>query len=130
MTSRSGKGTTTAKGLGWRHQQAAAALKRGHVDGSACEWCGRPMYRDRTQNWDYKREGSATSGTLHADHRDMSRHEALRRGLPVPMPNRLLHGVCNIQRGSGGNDHLAAGATGVSAPDGLGELVMDWPWSR
>lgn len=121
--------TTTAKSLGWVHQQARAALMRKHSDGAKCEWCGRPMYGDanRHKNFDYK-AGSTNpdSGKLHADHSKMSRAEALRLGLPVPRADRLLHGACNIQRGDGGNDHLAVGAGGVAIK--TEQLVMAWPW--
>src|ERR1700752_5318971 len=101
--------TTTEKGLGRRHQQASAGLFRKHTDGKACSWCGRPMYRDPTRNWDYDPESTnPNSGKLHAHHGGMSRAEAVRKGLPIPLPNELLHGVCNIQLGDGGNKHLAA----------------------
>lgn len=119
--------TTTAKGLGWRHRQAAAALRGRHKDGSPCEWCDRPMWLDRTRNWDYKPDSTnPANGSLHADHSEMSRNEAIRRGVPIPLPNRLLHGVCNIQRGDGGNDHLAASNTGATSK--TTKLAMPWPW--
>lgn len=123
--------TTTEKGLGWRHRQAVDGLKRRHVDGSPCDWCGRPMYLDRTKNWDYNPEStSPLSGTLHADHSAMTRADAIRQGVPIPLPDRLLHQTCNIQRGDGGNDHLAANAAGQAAADteaGV-TLLMPWPW--
>ncbi len=120
------KRTTTEKGLGWRHQQARDALLRRHTDGARCEWvlCGRPMYKDRTRNYDYDPSSTnPTSGVLQADHSDMSRAEALRRGLPVPLPNRLLHGECNRQRGDGRNDQR-----GVVDGVDTSRLVMGWPW--
>jgi hypothetical protein len=97
---------TTQQGLGWRHQQRRKELLRLHADGALCEWCGEPMFRDRTRNPDYDPNGPAFSGSLHADHRDMTRAEAIRRGVPIPLPNRLLHGRCNQQRGDG-RDYLA-----------------------
>jgi hypothetical protein len=101
---------------------------RQHTNGKACEWCGRPMYDDanRTKNYDYKAGSSnPDSGKLHADHGDMSRADAIKLGVPIPRANRLLHGACNIQRGDGGNDHLAVvGGKQVSTTD----LVMAWPW--
>ena len=118
--------TTHEKGLGWRHRQAVEQLKRRHRDGTPCGWCGRPMYLDRTRNWDYNPEStSPLSGVLHGDHSKMSRTEAMRQGLPIPPPDRLLHQTCNIQRGDGGNDHLAAsGGAGL-----VTTLAMPWPWS-
>ncbi len=119
----------TQRDLGLRrHRNAADALHRKHKDGTPCAWCGRPMYRDRTRNWDYNPHStSPNSGKLHADHGAMTRAECLRRGLPIPRPDRLLHGTCNIQRGEGGNDHLAANARGLAPADDLGKLAMDWP---
>lgn len=118
--------TTTEKGLGWRHQQASDRLKRNHQDGCLCGWCGRPMYLDRTKNWDYDPTStSPLSGALHADHSKMSRSEAIRQGVPIPPPDRLLHQTCNIQRGDGGNDHLAAESRSMATD----VLAMPWPWS-
>ena len=54
----------------------------------------------------------------------MTRAEAVRRGLPIPLPDRLLHRRCNQQRGDGVNDHLAATNRGAPAD----KLVMGWPW--
>jgi hypothetical protein len=128
MPTTKAKLSTTAKGLGHRHRQDRAALMRVHTNGKACEWCGRPMYDDvnREKNWDYK-PGSTNpdSGKLHADHGEKSRDECIRLGLPIPRANRLLHGACNIQRGNGGNDHLAAAGSGQRETD---ELAMAWPW--
>lgn len=118
------QGTTTAKGLGWRHRQAVEALRRKHTDGAKCDWCARPMYLDRTKNWDYKPDSNPASGTLHGDHSHMSRNQAITLGQPIGLPDRLLHGVCNIQRGDGGNDHLAATNTKTSTQP----LAMAWPW--
>lgn len=119
--------TTTEKGLGWKHQQKVDGLKRRHQDGQACDWCGRPMYLDRTRNWDYNPEATnPLSGVLHGDHSGMSRNECMRRGLPIPLPDRLLHQTCNIQRGDGGNDHLAAAGRDQVVDV---ELAMPWPWS-
>jgi hypothetical protein len=93
------------------------------------------MYSDRKKNWDYNPANSNPSnGTLHADHSTLSRSDALKRGLPIPPPDRLLlHGTCNIQRGSGANDHLAASRAGDAAKlstSGVdtAKLAMPWPW--
>lgn len=124
------QGKTTQRGLGWLHQQAVQALKNRHIDGKPCDWCGRPMFVDRTRNWDYNPEGSHLSGMLQGDHSGMPRSEALRRGVRVPPPDRLLHAECNRQRGTGGNDHLAAnGGTQTYQDDGSGHTrSMPWPW--
>lgn len=124
--------TTTEKGLGWRHQQAAAGLKRKHQDGALCDWDGRPMYLDRTHNWDHDPDATnPTSGELQADHSQMTRSKALELGVPVPLPDRLLHAECNRQRGDGRNDHLAWINSGqppvIDAQPQSAELYMPWP---
>ena len=116
--------TQTELGLGWRHRQAADNLRDNHTDGTPCDWCGRPMYRDRTRNHDYDPASTnPINGVLQADHSNMSRSEAIRRGLPIPLPDRLLHGECNRQRGDGRNDHLAASGKHTAATT----LYMPWP---
>ncbi len=122
-TTRGRKLTTTQQGLGWRHQQAVAGLKRAHQDGAPCDWCGKPMWREHTRNWDYD-PTIPGSGKLQGDHGAMTRAEALRRGVPIPLPDRLLHRRCNSQRGDGVNDHLAA----VNRTAPVERLVMAWPW--
>jgi hypothetical protein len=121
--------STTDKGLGYRHQKSTAGLKQTHHDGSPCDWCGRPMYLDRTRNHDYRPASTnPTSGELQGDHSKMPRSEALRLGLPIPPPDRLLHAECNRQRGDGLNDHLAAVNTATSGLVDTSSLAMPWPW--
>jgi hypothetical protein len=76
--------TTTQKGLGWAHQKQAAKLKRQHIDGTPCWWCGEPMHL--TQQLDADHSHSRAHGGTQAD--------------------RLMHSPCNKQRGNGDNDHL------------------------
>ena len=127
------KPTTHEKGLGWRHVQARNALLRKHQDGTPCWWDGRPMYLDRTRNWDYDPNSTSnTSGELQADHSGMTRAEALRQGVTPPLADRLLHGECNRQRGDGRNDHLAWGNSGkppimTTANHNAEPLAMAWP---
>lgn len=118
--------TTTEKGLGWRHQQAVAALFRKHRDGSPCDWCGKPMYTEDSRNWDYQPDVPG-SGHLQGDHGAMTRAEAVRRGVQIPLPDRLLHRRCNQQRGDGVNDHLAVGGGGGGGAHPV-PLAMGWPW--
>lgn len=100
-------GNRNNRGLGSLHQQAVEALRQQHIDGSPCDWCGRPRWLDKTKNWDFtpgaKRSGN---GTLQGDH-IVARSQFIEADLPIPLPDRLLHGICNIQRGDGRNDHLA-----------------------
>ncbi|MDQ0283773.1 hypothetical protein [Rhodococcoides fascians] len=75
--------TTTEKGLGWDHQQVAKELKRTHIEGTICWWCGEPMY---------------LSQGLAADH-------SKARAKGGTKADRLLHGPCNSARGKGERDH-------------------------
>ena len=68
------------------------------------------------------------SGKLQGDHGAMTRAEAIRRGVPIPLADRLLHRRCNQQRGDGVNDHLAAVNRKTAATTRGARLVMDWPW--
>lgn len=84
--------TTTERGYGWSHQQKRESLLRAHLDGSPCWWCGLPMFKDKTKNWDNKalaRDHVAAGGA-----RDRIEDD------------RLLHLTCNSQRQDGRRDHL------------------------
>lgn len=93
--------STTARGLGWRHQQEVERLRARHRDGAACYWCARPMFRDAARNFDGK--------TLEGDHSD-PRSRGGRKA------DRLLHSTCNRQRGDGARDDLRPAVTGVWPP--------------
>lgn len=94
------------------------------------------MYRDRTKNYDYnpnamRRDGKpdTASGSLAHDH---TRSRA-KYGTTNNHANRLLHGLCNKQRGDGSKDHLRPAIKQQLAASGtpettLGTLAMDWPW--
>lgn len=122
--------TTTQKRLGHDHQVNRARLLNRHTDGTPCYWCGRPMYRDRTRNWDYnpnarRRDGKPdpSSGSLAGDH---TKPRSTNRGT---IADRLLHGTCNKERGNGTRDHLRPALTRTTNTDttGLGTRVFDWP---
>lgn len=102
------KRTTMQRGLGYRHKQQVARLKRDHVDGTPCWWCGEPMY---------------LSQGLAGDH-------SLPRAAGGTIADRLLHAHCNSERGDGSRDHLRPALTGKrpkrEAVD-LGHRVMAWP---
>ncbi|NKU18363.1 hypothetical protein GS907_07225 [Rhodococcus hoagii] len=118
--------TTTEKGLGWKHQKERDSLLRVHTDGTPCWWCGLPMYRDRTTNWDHNPTSSdRASGSLAADHSHARTHGGTKA-------DRLLHGRCNKQRQAGSRDHLRPAVTGQhpSEPipeDQLGIRLIPWP---
>ncbi|HAF72540.1 MAG TPA: AAA family ATPase, partial [Corynebacterium variabile] len=44
--------STSDRGYGWDHQQQRERLLKAHVDGTPCDWCGEPMYRDKAKNFD------------------------------------------------------------------------------
>ncbi len=80
---------------------------------------------DRTRNWDYDPQGSLNSGKLRADNSGMSRSEALRSGIPIPSPDRLLHGRCsNIARRDGGVQRIVPADVGQSLNDQLGRRAI------
>lgn len=119
--------TTTARGLGWQHQQIRRRLLVNHRDGTPCWWCGKPMHREPTLNWDYDPTSQAPgNGALAADH-------TLARAAGGTRADRLLHGLCNKQRGDGSRDDQrpALGGTATPAAQSTGPLgvrTMPWPW--
>ncbi|WP_064442610.1 hypothetical protein [Hoyosella altamirensis] len=109
--------STTARGLGHRHQQQHKRLLAKHVDGTLCWWCGKPMYRDKTHNPD--------SRTLEADHsKARSIHGTSH------LADRLLHSKCNRERGDGSRDHQRPALTGkqtqTSSNDRTKWCRLDW----
>ena len=117
--------TTTQKGLGHIHQEAVKYLKQKHRDGSPCDICGRPMWLNPVMNYDYDPDPEAKvrgNGVLQGDHSTISRKECMRKGIPIPPPDRLVHAECNRLRGAGLNDHLVAGTQAEE------QLSMPWPW--
>lgn len=81
------------------------------------------MYRDPAANWD----GQA----LAADH-SKTLADAKRLGT-MTKADRLLHGICNKERGDGSRDQLRPAITGTPpgktpvTEDVLGFRAMDWP---
>lgn len=114
-----------ARGYDEAHRARARSLLAVHIDGTPCWWCGLPMYRDRTKNHDYdpqatRRDGKpdTTSGQLHADHGDG----------PDKPANRLLHELCNKQRGDGSRDDERPALRLITELHPLGDnLSMGWP---
>ncbi|MCV7230687.1 hypothetical protein [Mycolicibacterium komossense] len=107
------------------HRTRVERLKAAHVDGTPCWWCGLPMFLDRTKNPDYdpsatRRDGKPdlTSGVLHGEHSAGKENGA--------MADKLLHGLCNKQRGDGSRDHERP-ALRIIRTSNLGDLVMGWP---
>lgn len=109
-TTKQQKANTTARGLGWKHQQQAKKLKTKHTPGTPCWWCGEPMYLEQGLQADHSIPRAQMAGTL---------------------ADRLLHGQCNGERGDGTKDHLRPALTGHRITghtgDDLGRRVMPWP---
>lgn len=72
------KPTTTQRGYGHDHRTRRDQLLYQHIDGTECEYCARPMYRDATRNFD--------GAPLEADHLDQDKGN---------LAARLLHRQCN-----------------------------------
>ena len=77
--------TSTQRGYGYSHQQTRKQLLYNHTDGSECEYCGQPMYKDPARNFDHK--------PLNADH--LETDKTRRAG-------RLLHDQCNKKMNTAG----------------------------
>jgi hypothetical protein len=99
--------TAAQRGYDHRHQQVRKRLMFNMKDGTPCEWCQRPMWKDPAKNFD----GAA----LEADHtRDLKHHGP-------GDADRLLHRACNRSRGAGhderqpGNEQVAES----NEPDGF-----------
>ena len=109
--------TTTERGLGYEHQKNRKRLLANHIDGKPCWWCGRPMYLADTRNWDNE--------ALAADH---TLTRAMHNGTKA---DRLLHGICNKQRGDGSRDHMRPTMTGkepaTDAARAPRPAAMRWP---
>lgn len=102
------KRTTTQRGLGYRHKQQVAHLKRQHIEGTMCWWCGEPMYLAQGLSGDHSIPRSA-GGTL---------------------ADRLLHSLCNTERGDGSRDDQRPAITGrATQPNSadVGHRAMAWP---
>ncbi|MGB3352592.1 MAG: hypothetical protein WBB00_07445 [Mycobacterium sp.] len=123
-----GRRNTTRRGLGYAHREQVARLHTAHVDGTPCWWCGLPMFRDRTKNPDYDPDAirsdgkpDTRSGVLAGDHSNP-------RSAGGTRADRLLHGLCNTQRGDGSRDDNRPALRSTAAPQSaLGDLVMGWP---
>lgn len=119
--------TPAARGYDDSHRERARQLRANHVDGTLCWWCLLPMFRDRTKNHDYEANAvrsdgqpDLTSGVLHADHPEGKDGGKL--------PERLMHGLCNKQRGNGTRDDQRPALQHVAATENpLGNLTMGWP---
>ncbi|AEG81699.1 hypothetical protein [Corynebacterium ulcerans] len=91
----------SARQRGYTHHNHEIPRKRLLMalrDGTPCYWCGLPLHKDKTQNWD--------GLPLAADH--YNPHGA-RNG---EQPDSLLHFKCNSQRGDGSRDFTRPAITG------------------
>lgn len=101
---RKGKGTTTSRGLGWKHQQRREYLLRAHRDGTPCWWCGEPMYRSQALDADHG-EARVNGGTV---------------------ATRLLHASCNRSRKDGSRDAQRPAVARSISQNQAKSSVFDW----
>ena len=107
------QGNATDRGYDRKHQIQRERLKYNHVDGTPCDICGQPMYRDKERNPDH--------ATLEADHRE---------GDKTQLAYRLLHRHCNRAIANKWVEH----GSGWYAQQGLNQPevtdMLDWPGGR
>ena len=102
---------------GWHeHQIPRQRLRYNHTDGSECDVCGEPMYRDKERNFD--------GATLEADHK---------HGDKTKPAYRLVHRRCNrsiankwVEHGPGWYAKHGQPATETSDLDWPGGVIIDW----
>ncbi|MCF8713011.1 AAA family ATPase, partial [Corynebacterium sp. MC-09] len=75
--------SSTQRGYGYNHQTRRDQLLYNHVDGTPCDICGQPMYRDKERNPDH--------ATLEADHREGDKTHLAYRLLHPPTPPNTSH---------------------------------------
>ena len=104
------------RGYGYRHREQKRRLLARHKDGTACQWCNKPMWKTPEDNFD--------GAPLEADHSKPIKHHGQQQ-----LADRLLHRACNRQR----KDNPA-----LTRPEGMDKLdepttpnnkpitVVDW----
>lgn len=82
---------TTKRGYGHTHQKQRRILVAQHIDGTPCEECGKPMYKEPDRNFDH--------AALEADH---GPGHALKytNNKRQTLATRLLHRTCNRSGGA------------------------------
>ena len=112
--------STTARGYGATHVRQRKRLLYQLVDGTPCEVCGRPLYKDAAKNFD--------SAPLEADHGPGSalkfKHGAEKR---TTLATRLLHRYCN--RSGGAWESKQEEQSSENRQSGLADSVAVRPWS-
>ncbi|MDT9411321.1 hypothetical protein P8T80_08005 [Corynebacterium rouxii] len=105
------KANTTRRGYGATHQKNRRRLLAQHIDGTPCEHCGKPMFKDPQRNFDH--------APLEADHPEGK--EQARMGTQAQKrtnhATRLLHRRCNRQLGVKVRNELNGHTQGNTAPD-------------
>lgn len=107
--------TTAQRGYGGNHVKARDRLIYNLVEGSECEYCGRPMYTDKTKNFD--------GASLEADHIDRDKTQP---------PKRLIHRQCNRKLNGNGAGKWVKHGPEWYAKHGQnhGDNGLDWPGGR
>jgi hypothetical protein len=106
------RGLTHRKGLGNRHRLWREGALRALVDGSSCELCDLPRFRDPAMNHDQM--------ALEADH-------VVPRAIAGPraLPSRLVHASCNRRAGAILGNALRRERGDDGEP--RGRLAFAWP---
>ena len=111
--------STTNRGYGATHVRQRKRLLYQLKDGTPCEVCGRPLYKDADKNFD--------GAPLEADHGPGSALK-FKRGAEkrTTLATRLLHRYCNRSGGAWESEQTARSTDGepTSFPDGVG--VRPW----
>lgn len=81
--------STHERGYGARHQRQRAHLMRKHKDGTACSWCGQPMFKDPKRNFD--------GAPLEAEHSSPQKYAQDKQ---ANLADELLHRRCNRSKGA------------------------------
>lgn len=82
--------STTERGYDGRHKRNRERMLHQLADGTPCEECGRPMYRDRARNFDH--------APLEADHHAQPLKYATNKR--AALADRLIHRTCNRAGGA------------------------------
>ena len=104
------KKNTTAAGYGHNHQKHRDRLLYNLKDGEPCSYCGQPMYRDPSKNFD----GAA----LEADHE---------QGDKTRLAYRLIHRRCNRSISNDWVEHGPEWYASNGQKSGGDDGGLDWP---
>lgn len=106
------------RGYDWTHRNNRQRLLYNLVDGTPCEWCGKPMYKDPDRNFDH--------APLEADHTKDLKHHGPSKA------DRLVHRHCNRSRRDGHDErsplNQPAAPDDVSPEPQTTPPATGWDW--